>query len=67
MDNNNNKKREKRKANRNLYLDQITSISIISKTLHISDSKLMRIILDRYIDEWKQSEIDKEKENQENV
>ena len=67
MSNNNNKKREKRKANRNLYLDQITSISIISKTLKISDSKLMRIILDRYIDEWKQSEIDKEKENQENV
>ena len=41
--------RIKLKANRNLYQDQITFISILAKQLKVSDSEILRRIIDAYI------------------
>jgi len=45
----NNTNRIKLKANRNLYQDQITFISILAKQLKVSDSEILRRIIDAYI------------------
>ena len=47
MSNNN---RIKLKANRNLYQDQITFISILAKQMKVSDSEILRRIIDAYIE-----------------
>lgn len=58
-----NKNRIPRKANRNLYEDQIVFLSITRKKLGLkSDSELLRIIVDRYIDERKASDLKEEEE-----
>ena len=43
--------RIKLKANRNLYQDQITFISILAKQLKVSDSEILRRIIDGYIEQ----------------
>lgn len=54
------KNRISRKANRNLFEDQINFLSITRKKLKLkSDSELLRIIIDRYMDEWNSSESEK--------
>ena len=46
-----NSNRIKLKANRNLYQDQITFISILAKQLKVSDSEILRRIIDGYIEQ----------------
>lgn len=61
---NKDKNRIKTKANRNLYIDQISILSYIAKQLNISDSQLLRDIVDDYISKnYKKDLLDLAKEN----